>query len=235
MVTTDPPHLFLDAVNTLFRLSRPVGETYANIASNHQWIVAPSVLNSAFSDLWQVHGGTPPDYPACPSGEDADYLWWQSLTVRVFDQAAKIPSTQVGEPVTNWFGKVYAHYAHASAWHLFCDSIPALHRLEEAGIPIHILSNFDHRLEPILRGFGIIGKFTTITTSSLAKARKPNRQIFKFARAAAGSPADCTHIGDDPVNDLSGARGAGFNAILVDRKSGIDLMTITDQLFAQTR
>lgn len=234
-VTSPLPHIFFDAADTLFRLSQPVGKTYAAIASNHQWTVDQSVLNRAFCDTWTTRGTTRPDYLAYPSGEHAEYLWWQSLTTRIFEQAAQHPSTQVGEPVKKWFDDLFDHYANASAWHLFCDTIPALNRLRDAAIPIHVLSNFDHRLEHILRGFGIIDKFTTITTSSEARARKPDRAIFDSARAAAGSPAHCTLIGDDPVNDRAGALGAGFNAILVDRQSGIDLITITDQLLEQGR
>lgn len=234
-MTSQLPHVFFDAADTLFRLSQPVGVAYAALASDHQWIVDTTVLNRAFIDTWKAHSAIRPDYLACPSGEHAEYLWWQTLTARIFEQAAQHPSTQVGQPASKWFDQIFDHYANASAWHLFCDTIPALNRLQKAGIPIHVLSNFDHRLKHILRGFGIIDKFTTITTSSEARARKPDRASFDFARAAAGSPSHCTHIGDDPINDRAGALGAGFNAILVDRQSGVDLMTITDQLLAQTR
>lgn len=231
---TQHPHVFFDAADTLFRLSKPVGDVYADIASRHNWTVDPSVLNRAFIDTWKLHSAIRPDYLACPSGEHAEYLWWQTLVTRVFECAAQNPSTHAGDPINNWFDQIFDHYANASAWHLFCDTLPALHRIQEAGIPIHVLSNFDHRLEHILRGFGIIDKFATITTSSEARARKPDRASFDFARAAAGSPSHCIHIGDDPINDRAGALGAGFDAILVDRQSGIDLMTITDQLIDQT-
>ena len=232
-MTSHHPHVFFDAADTLFRLSQPVGEAYSAIASKHQWAVDPSVLNRAFTDTWAAYSDISPDYLACPSGEHAECLWWQKLATSIFEQAAQHPSTQIGEPVSQWFDQLFDHYANASAWHLFCDTIPALNRLRDAGVPVHVLSNFDHRLEHILRGFGIIDKFATITTSSAAQARKPNRASFDFARAAAGSPSHCTLIGDDPINDRAGALAAGFNAILVDRKSGIDLMTITDQLLAQ--
>ncbi len=232
---TQQPHVFFDAADTLFRLSQPVGDAYAAIASSHNWSVDPTVLNRAFIDTWKTHGAIHPNYLACPSGEHAEYLWWQTLAARIFERAAEHPSTQVGEPVNKWFDQLFDHYANASAWHLFCDTIPALNRLQEAEIPIHVLSNFDHRLEHILRGFGIIDRFATITTSSVARARKPERASFDFARTAAGSPRHCIHIGDDPINDRSGALGAGFDAILVDRQSGIDLMTITDELLLPAR
>ena len=229
-VTHQKPHVFFDAADTLFRLSEPVGNTYAKIAAEHGWEVDPVFLNETFIDCWKKQRSLPPDYASCPSGEQAEYLWWQTLVTNLFEHASCNPTTRIGDPVEGWFNELYDHYANASAWHLFCDTQPALQRLQYAEIPIHVLSNFDHRLDQILKGFGIYDKFATVTTSSLAQSRKPDRKAFDRARAAAGSPEHCIHIGDDPINDRTGALGAGFDAILVDRRSGIDLVTIADKL-----
>ena len=47
---------------------------------------------------------------------------------------------------------------------------------------------------------------------------KPDPAIFDVVTSRMEvSPADVLHVGDHPVNDLAGARGAGMEALLLDR------------------
>ncbi|MCS7133989.1 MAG: HAD family hydrolase [Candidatus Caldarchaeum sp.] len=44
--------------------------------------------------------------------------------------------------------------------------------------------------------------------------------FFKAAEMLDVKPGECVMVGDDPVNDVGGAKAAGFRTILVDRRGG---------------
>lgn len=81
-----------------------------------------------------------------------------------------------------------------------------------------IISNFDSRIESILKNLKIFNFFQTITTSTEAGFAKPSGRIFMHALEKANcKPSDAVHIGDHPVYDLEGARNAGMRAVIIDR------------------
>ncbi|MCS6769194.1 MAG: HAD family hydrolase [Candidatus Caldarchaeum sp.] len=50
---------------------------------------------------------------------------------------------------------------------------------------------------------------------------KPSPRPFLHAAELMGArPAECVMVGDDPVNDVSGAKAAGMRAVLLDRSGG---------------
>ncbi|MDW8359476.1 MAG: HAD family hydrolase [Candidatus Caldarchaeum sp.] len=50
---------------------------------------------------------------------------------------------------------------------------------------------------------------------------KPSPRPFLHAAELMGvRPAECVMVGDDPVNDVSGAKAAGMRAVLLDRSGG---------------
>lgn len=51
-------------------------------------------------------------------------------------------------------------------------------------------------------------------------ARKPDRKIFQeFCRRMEVSPEQCVYVGDDPHNDVAGARDAGLRTVWVNREN----------------
>jgi putative hydrolase of the HAD superfamily len=74
-------------------------------------------------------------------------------------------------------------------------------------------------LREILRGHDLLGHFTHLTFSDECGIRKPEPEIFlRTLRAAAAEPDEAVHVGDDPVLDVEGARGAGMRVIQVTKR-----------------
>ena len=205
--------LFLDAAGTLFELSEPVGHSYARIAASHGLTLDPTSLEAAFRRAWKA---TP--QPLHPEGlipPDDDRSWWLAVVTATLQSTTGTPlPPEVIDPL---FDDLYQHFAQPHAWRLFPDVPAALEQLAQIA-PLHILSNFDLRLIPILEGLQIAPFFRTITLSSQAGASKPHPRIFQHALAQAGIPPHAAlHIGDEKRADLEGATQAGLHAYLLDR------------------
>lgn len=217
--------LFLDAAGTLFHLTEPVGATYARIAGEHSLSCDPTSLDTAFRQAWKQHLATLLSSESAPL--DDDRSWWRAVVKSTFEHAlcAPIEDSRL-DPL---FAELYDHFAQPTAWRLFPDVPQALQRLADIA-PLHILSNFDLRLHPILRGLGIAEHFQTITLSSQVGASKPNPRLFAHALSQAGIPAHTAlHIGDEHKADLMGAVQAGLYACLLDR-STLDLAVLAEKL-----
>ncbi|HKO31961.1 MAG TPA: HAD-IA family hydrolase, partial [Nitrospiraceae bacterium] len=93
-----------------------------------------------------------------------------------------------------------------------------LTRLRKEGFELGIVSNFDSRLFPVMRGLGIDGLFDTVTISSMAQAAKPASKIFEIAlEKHSMDPGEAMHVGDSVRDDVEGAMKAGLTGVLLDR------------------
>ena len=101
---------------------------------------------------------------------------------------------------------------------LFADVVPALQSLRDLGMPMGVLSNFARRLETQLGIWGVRDYFDFVIVSSVVGMAKPDPRIFDLAASEAGHPAyRLLYVGDHVSDDIEGARGAGLDAVLVDR------------------
>ena len=94
----------------------------------------------------------------------------------------------------------------------------AVRALAARGVRLGIVSNTGRTpgavLRRVLEGHGLLKHFETVTYSDEAGVRKPDAEIFRRTLAAAGvAAAESAHIGDNPVEDVTGARGAGMLGI----------------------
>lgn len=96
---------------------------------------------------------------------------------------------------------------------IFPEVIPALETLNEHFVVI-ALTNGNANLEAI----GIDHLFSEVVTAAMAGAAKPARQVFDLAVEIGGASAEQTlHVGDHPLYDVDGARGAGLRTAWVNR------------------
>ena len=101
---------------------------------------------------------------------------------------------------------------------LFDDAVPALESLRSLGMPMGVLSNFVSRLESQLGTWGVRDYFDFVIVSSVVGMAKPDPRIFDLAASEAGYPPHrLLYVGDHVGDDIEGARGAGLDAVLIDR------------------
>jgi putative hydrolase of the HAD superfamily len=73
-----------------------------------------------------------------------------------------------------------------------------------------------------LHGLGLEALFDPVVISEEVGFRKPDVRIFRHAIERWGaSPANVLFVGDDPISDIEGARGAGLQALRVGHDAEI--------------
>jgi putative hydrolase of the HAD superfamily len=202
----------LDAAGTLLALAEPVGTTYARFAARHGIRVEPADAERAFRAA--LAAAPPLAFPDADAGtlDERERGWWRAIVAR----ALAAPG---GARLDACFDDLFRHYAEAAAWRVFPDVGPALAALRARGIGIGVVSNSDARLVGLLEALGIGSQIDAVVCSARAGAAKPAPAIFLAAVARLGVPAaETLHAGDDPVADVEGARRAGLEAVLVERR-----------------
>lgn len=110
------------------------------------------------------------------------------------------------------------HFSRPENFVVHADAPAALERLLERGLRLGVVSNWSDRLPALLDGLGLSRYFEVVIVSAIVGHIKPDRAIFDAALARFGAaPEQALHVGDDPRNDLAGARRAGLGALLIDR------------------
>lgn len=101
---------------------------------------------------------------------------------------------------------------------IYDDVIPALDALDALGVRSAIVSNWDYSLHRILKAKGLTERFEVVIASLEEGVEKPEPRIFEIAMEQLGvTPDQVAHIGDDPLDDFTGARNAGLRGLLIDR------------------
>jgi len=101
---------------------------------------------------------------------------------------------------------------------LFDDVLPCLDRLDELGIKMAVISNWDYSLHRVLGMFGLQGRFVTVKASLVEGVEKPDPRLFEITLSEAGfEPRDVVHVGDSYEDDVVGAQNAGIRVFQIDR------------------
>ncbi|MCW5938174.1 MAG: HAD-IA family hydrolase [Fimbriimonadaceae bacterium] len=121
----------------------------------------------------------------------------------------------------------------STVFRVFDDVVPCLEALQQAEVRLCVVSNWDVSLERTLNCFGLRHFFEAVVASMVVGVEKPDPAIFHIAAKAMGCPASSmVHIGDNPVDDLMGAKNAGAKGLVIDRRGGSDSKVFLSTLTA---
>jgi len=190
-----------DVGGTLIRPSPSVGHIYAEVAEKHGWKgVSPEALNRRFDAAWTRLRNF-----------NHTREQWAALVDETFESTGKKPSEV-------FFEELYDRFAAPEAWRVFDDVLPSFDALAAMDIHLGVVSNWDERLRPLLEKLGLNRYFEAVIVSCEVAFTKPSPVIFEQAARMLGeAPENILHVGDSQEHDVEGARGAGFNALLLDR------------------
>ena len=207
--------IFFDAADTLFHINGSVSDIYLTHAVQYGFRQTPdskASIAQAFQRAFR--DASPPVFATTdPSRlKQCERLWWFDIVHNVFYRVGMF------ERFDEFFEQVFQVFEDPRSWTLFPETHVVLTRLREEGFELGIVSNFDSRLFPVMRGLGIDRLFDTITIASLARAAKPASKIFEIAlEKHAVDPDEAMHVGDSMRDDMEGATKAGLTGVLLDR------------------
>lgn len=190
-----------DVGGTLIQPWPSVGHVYAEAAARHGvWPVDVDELNRRFAAAWRAKGDFNHTQPA----------WFKLVRETFGELAPKLPA--------KFFPDVYQRFAEPAAWRPCVDALPALDALASRGVRLGLISNWDERLEPLLRKLRLASFFEVVVVSCDIGFTKPSAVIYEHALRKLGlPPGRVLHVGDGEQEDFHGARAAGFHALHLDR------------------
>jgi len=203
--------VLFDAVGTLFRVRDSVGAIYHRVAVRHRPEITAEVLDAAFRE--EMAAADPMAFPHLSPAHlrEMELQWWYDRVYRTFARF-DLPldfetyRTEIFEPF------------RGAAWELYPETGDTLIALHERGITLAVVSNFDSRLTDVLTALGIAALVDHPIYASPHGVAKPDPRLFEIALAACGVKAEAAiHVGDDPTDDVAGARAAGIQPVLLDR------------------
>jgi putative hydrolase of the HAD superfamily len=203
--------IFFDAVGTLFRLTKTVGDHYAFVGREVGLDLDAKNLERAFHTAWkQMPQRAAIDRPR----ENDDKGWWRGLVYLVLDQVAPSLSELDRD---NFFEIAYEHFAEAGVWELYPE-VPGILEQLQPRFQLAVISNFDGRLRLILQHLGISKFFPNVFVSSELGADKPDPEIYRRAlRLMKLKPNEALHVGNDPKRDWEAASAAGLSIFRLER------------------
>src|SRR6185369_967821 len=193
----------------------PFAAVYARVLSDLGWSRPVEILAAGLRASWErMDAVVPPGedrYAHFPGGESE---YWLRFAAGAIEHAGGDPDLAGAalEPLREAF-------RDPGAWRVYPDAVPALEGLRAAGARLAVVSNWDSRLPALLSRLGLADYFDAVVVSHLAGVEKPSPGIFRKAldelEAGAG---EALHVGDVVDLDIAGARAAGIDAVLVDRR-----------------
>ena len=99
---------------------------------------------------------------------------------------------------------------------LYESAVDVLSTLKNKGYTNVLLSNNFPELEDIVSNLGIRDLFAHIVVSATIGYDKPRKEIFDHATGLIGKYTEMYMVGDNPTDDMQGAKACGFTTILVN-------------------
>lgn len=203
--------VFFDAGATLLYPDPPVEEVYARTFAEDGARFTPAALRDALTAVWiEIQRGKAGDRYGGVRGEPE---FWRDFLGRVRRLLDDGPLSEEA------FARLAQHFRDPGAWAVYDDVVPTLAALAERGIPLAVVSNWDSYLPRLLGLRGLSGYFRTVSVSAIEETGKPDAEIFRrTCERMSVAPGQALHIGDSLRDDFEGARAAGLEALLLDRK-----------------
>ena len=144
----------------------------------------------------------------------------QRRSTSFFDLVLMEAGIELSDATTAALAEIQEYHREHNLWEVVPDFVkPALHELRSAGYKLVVVSNANATLDRLFPRLGLADYFDVILDSAVEGVEKPDRRYFELALSrSASSPHTTVHVGDFYNIDVTGARGAGIHAILVDER-----------------
>lgn len=201
------------------------GAVYAAVAQAHGLEVSASCLDQHFSAAFRaVRADRQPAYGADES--DAREFWFAVIR-RCFADCLGPDQSAVNEVVCM---ALFSAFGQARHWRLLPEAAAAVAWCETQGLPVAICSNFDARLNALVRGLELT-PVAQVLPSSLTGLPKPDPELLLLASSMLViEPEELLHVGDHVQEDGGAAQAAGCPWLQVDPQQGVTLAALQDQV-----
>jgi putative hydrolase of the HAD superfamily len=214
--------VLFDVGQTLVGPRDSFGGVYSDVMRGLGLDLSPVALDAAIPEvLAEMTSSIPPGldrYAHFPGGEDEYWLRFSRKTLAKAN-GRPLPDELSAQALERLRGA----FRRADAWRVFPDVHPTLKGLRRMGARLGVVSNWDSHLPEVLGLLELADYFEVVGVSHLEGVEKPAPAIFhRVLRRMEIGPEQALHIGDTRELDIDGARAAGVDARLIDRRENAD-------------
>jgi HAD superfamily hydrolase (TIGR01549 family) len=193
---------FFDAVGTVIELRSKVERVYATVGQRWGNQQSPDTVGARWRSAFAKHFGSSTLAYSQPIDEEGECQRWQKIVQETF-AAAYSPGL---------FEELWTYFARPENWRVLPDAKELIERLDQAGLPVGIASNFDQRLVGIITALLPGISTDRICYSSRIGFLKPDVRFYKKIESnfADESTRKFVMIGDHFANDVESPRRAGW-------------------------
>lgn len=205
-----------DAASTLIRVTWRPGPFAVDCLNELGIEVDPQPAIERYERLYL---GRLPEYIAANAARDvaACRSFWRGVSADWLPSIG-VPVSRLAEVLDVADKMLYSGNGRYFAF--YEDVKPAVIELSCRGLRLAIISNWDYSLHRIVDSLGGTAWFDPIVASLLEGVEKPDRRLFDLTLSKMGlQPDEVLHVGDNPIDDVQGALGAGLRAVLLDREA----------------
>lgn len=203
-----PAAILFDAVGTLIYPDPPAPKVYQHVGAEHGVMLSLEETTQRFRQAICLH------FDDRPTDEANERRRWQRIVAEVFHRE---PSAD-----DELFKVLWAHFGQPANWRCFDDVEQTWQALEDRGYFIAIASNFDERLFTLAAALEPLNRARHVFVSSQVGYPKPRREFFAaIEHELQLSPHQLLLVGDDYVNDVQGAKNAGWRHLRLDRNGDV--------------
>ncbi len=204
-----PVAVLLDVGDTMVRPDPSWRDVYAGVFGKHGIEASAAQFETAFREAWKEWAQEGP----FEASEEASFQRLMELDRLVFGRLGYPDLPEA------FFREVDQAFRRRSAFYVFPDVIPALEAMRAAGLRLAVVSNWGWAAPELLQTLELARHFEVLSISARVGFQKPHPAIFEHALELLGvAPWEALHVGDDPSADVLGARRAGIEAVLIDRR-----------------
>jgi len=197
--------LLLDAFGTLITVYRPAQRLRAALAQRLGVEIADDrAAGATRAEMAHYQSG-------CRWAADVDSL------ARLRRECAAVMMDAAGVAASE--AAALAVLSDAVVIRAYDDAAPALELARRRGLATAVVSNGDCSTPSLLEGAGL--RVDAVVDSATAGAAKPDPAIFALALERLGVAAgQAIYVGDHEQTDGDGARAAGIDVVIIDRRGG---------------
>lgn len=203
-----------DAAHTLMDVKWHPGRFAFDSATAYGLNLDESTAVSSYDAMVRARWG---DYILVNAAGDrvAGDAFWEFLAADWLESAG---IDRAFAPGLSAFARERMFTEEAGCFRTYPETVEALSMLRAEGFQLVVVSNWDYTLERTLVALGLRDFFDHVFASLECGVEKPDRALFKIVEKTIGvGPTQILHVGDNPLDDYQGARGAGWRSALLDR------------------
>ncbi|XP_062544382.1 rhythmically expressed gene 2 protein [Armigeres subalbatus] len=223
-----------DVHNTLLQIRSAPGKKYGELGAMFGISNNKNQLVANYVQSWHKMNRLHPNFGL--KTKIGYRQWWQMMIGGIFNENGtnNIPEDKIDQMTEHFmeFFKTSGFWQHCYGSVDFLNYLKLQRHNDSQGrkeppFKLGVISNFDPRLDVLLRNMKLNHYFDFVLNSYDVGYMKPSKEIFAAAMKASElkdlKPQECLHIGATPATDYFGARHAGWYGLLVHEKSADEL------------